>query len=205
MDHNSNDPSFATTLTKAIKTNIDTFIKRSLEGNIKEEEVQENLIQLYKELLIPSDLYEWCIERVKKISNQIQSVFLDLNDSDETNQVENLPPLFSKENVYHASLCSYVVSTYSGTDQEDILSTEGHKFESMSISLLSDHRIFVAEKDKIVFIAFKGECHIDKWLEYASPEEGTNIDFTNLTCLMCRFTVSTFKYIPINLFTGNTS
>ena len=109
--------------------------------------------------LIPMDINDWCYDKLDEIAKELdhnggidEPITLDDDNSATT---ESLPPLFSKDTVYHASLCALFVSQ----SQLD-LSMYGHSFDQISLSVSDQNKILIATQENIVYTSF--QCDFDE-------------------------------------------
>lgn len=76
-------------------------------------------------------------------------------------------PLFSKDTLYHASLCCQAVSTCTTLNFKKFLNEKGHTLKevSMSISKEDVDRYIIAKQGNTVYIAFQSKPIISSWSE----------------------------------------
>ena len=151
-----------------IKAHIESHICQKLEEGLLKERITKQLNDLTMNALIPMDINDWCYDRLDEITKE-----LDQNDSctDEPideDPVESEPPplLFSKDTVYHASLCSLFVSQPHLRD--DYL--HRHSFDEMSLSVSDQHKMFIARQGNIVYTSFNVDL-IRRGLDHCVAEE----------------------------------
>ena len=84
--------------------------------------------------------------------------------------------VFCDDAVYHATLCSYAVSTCDTKNFKDFFKDYHHSFDEASLSIPRDQevdRYLIARKAKTYFIAFKGELLLSDWQkQFTSFAEG---------------------------------
>lgn len=167
------DSSAAMTL---VKSRIKDYISNCLDEGMEATSIKKQLNELSCDALIPQDVSDWCYDKLDELSDQMKVTKASPPAvKKERDDVNEAPPLYSKESVYHASLCAYVVSsTQRSSKLSDLIPSEGHTFKEMSLSKHSDRqRMFIAMKDDgVVYIAFEGETKIEEWLRYSSIQEG---------------------------------
>ena len=156
-----------------VKSRIKEHIEKSLEEGVKPEIVRQHLIELNRDALIPEDITDWCYKKLDETQQMVEVTKSSPPTIPKADSpTADLPSLFSKSTVYHASLCAFVASTYSSGRHDDILNVEGHAFSEMSLSKSGKQKMFIAIRGDIFYIAFEGESCIEKWLEYSSVLEG---------------------------------
>ena len=144
----------------ALQDYITSFTKFSC---INVEHLKHHLRLLHTEGLI-SDLsvYKWAVQVAEE---RVSQVTFDPVSS-------RKKPLFSKDVLYHASLCSLAVNSENMFEENTWI--RGHNFKAVSISQSSKERYLVATQDEsIYYFAFQGNSDISSWLkEYESFSEG---------------------------------
>ena len=90
-----------------------------------------------------------------------------------------MEPLFCKDTVYHASICSQAISTCTAGDYQKFFKNKelvpGHAFKAVSFSRSRNEESFlIAQKDESMFyFAFKGRLSLSDWAkDYKSFNEG---------------------------------
>ena len=90
-----------------------------------------------------------------------------------------MEPLFCKDTVYHAIICSQAVSTCTAGDYQKFFKNKelvpGHAFKAVSFSRSRNEENFlIAQKDESMFyFAFKGRLSLSDWAkDYKSFNEG---------------------------------
>ena len=139
-----------------IKTRIATHTRKKMKEGLSKEVVTKQLNDLTMNALIPVEISDWCYERIDEVYNELNSSSSSSNMSEQCEDVDicELPPLFSKDAVYHASLCALV----SDSGSTDCLSECGHTFDEISLShsVTYKYRMFIAQQNDIVYISFAG-------------------------------------------------
>ena len=137
-----------------IKGRIKTHIQKKLEEGLSKEAIIKQLNDLTMNALIPMDINDWCYDKLDEIAKELnhnsctdEPITLD---DDNPATTEPLPPLFSKDTVYHASLCALFVSQ----SQLD-LSMYGHTFDQMSLSVSDQNKLLIANQGNIVYTSFQ--------------------------------------------------
>ena len=143
-----------------IKGRIKTHIQKKLEEGLSKETITKQLTDLTMNALIPMDINDWCYDKLDEIAKELnhnncidEPITLD---DDNPATTEPLPPLFSKDTVYHASLCALFVSQ----SQLD-LSMYGHSFDQISLSVSDQNKLLVANQGNIVYTSF--HCNSDEY------------------------------------------
>lgn len=155
-----------------VKAVIEDFIKKS---NASREEIRKVVTEIYTELVLSKEIYEWALERIALIPEI--SARSSPDSPEEKHEVEE--PLFCEDTVYHASLCCVVVSTKDSRNYKRCFANDfpNHQFEEVSLSVSRDSnrldRYLIAKKGKTYFIAFKGEPSFSQWPQlFKSFEQG---------------------------------
>ena len=142
-----------------IKGRIKTHIQKKLEEGLSKETILKQLNDLTMNALIPMDINDWCYDKLDEIAKELNhNSCIDepiTLDDDNIATTEPLPPLFSKDTVYHASLCALFVSQ----SQLD-LSMYGHSFDQISMSVSHQNKLLIANQGNIVYTSF--QCDNDE-------------------------------------------
>ena len=134
-----------------MKAHIKIHIQKHTEEGFPKENIKSQLDHLVMNGLIPSDIMDWCYEEMDTINEDCDQKKCTKIESEDVPEVPApLPPLVTKDTVYHASLCSYALSTNDSRD--DFLSYHKHSFNELSISV--DRDMLIAFQGNIVYIAF---------------------------------------------------
>ena len=166
--------------TPLIKSAIDTFLKRSLEMKVSMEEVKQDLSVLNTvHLLLTESELSWSMSRAEELAAAMSPPCAEVVSK--VLPVRDLKPLFSKEVVYHASLCCMVVNSPSG---REVLTSDHncHLLDEVSFSRPKEgqpvDRYLIARQGKTYYVAFKGELVLDNWRKnFRSFEEGKAHEF----------------------------
>ena len=162
----------------AIQQAIENAIKVNPERG--KESIRNQLwILCHKDFSVTSELREWAIQEVEEIFKRMsvdaaQPPIAPVPESDEN--VE--PPFFSKDTLYHASLCCQAVSTCTAAGFETFFNSKSHLLQEASMSLSQDKknvdRYIIAKRDDTIYIAFQSEPTLSSWMEssYASFSDG---------------------------------
>ena len=143
-----------------IKSHIKSHIRKKLEEGLSKETITKQLNDLTMNALIPMDINDWCYDKLDEIAKELNhSSCIDepiTLDDDNIATTEPLPPLFSKDTVYHASLCALFVSQ----SQLD-LSMYGHSFDQISLSVSCQNKLLIANQGNIVYTSFQWDYDED--------------------------------------------
>lgn len=159
---------------KLIKDVIDKFVVTSIQLGIAPEIVLDQLQTLHKdELLISEDLLREAKKLVTEEHSKHTPVTISTTDSSKSHT-----PLFCKNTVYHASICSHVVSTCEVGDYQKFFKNNelvpGHSFTAVSMSRSKQNTFLIAKMgESTYFFAFKSEMQLLQWgTRYKSFSEG---------------------------------
>lgn len=156
---------------------IDDFIRTSLQSGQSLEGVQKQLQALYKEeFLITEDIYRKAEELAIETHTQLSS-------EESTAAVVSVPtaktsePLFSKDTVYHAGICSLVVTTCDAGNYQSIFKKKdlvpGHSFRAVSVSRSKQDCYLVAKQgDSTYYFAFQSQPNLLEWQQFLSFDGG---------------------------------
>ena len=89
------------------------------------------------------------------------------------------PPLFSKDTLYHASMCCYIVNIYNDLNYKHHLNSTSHQFEEVSMSIRGMQKAYVERymiakhSNDTYFVAFRVDDALSVWTRmYASFSDG---------------------------------
>ena len=163
--------------TKVVQGVIDDFIATSLQSGQSLESVQGQLQILHKEeLLITEDVYEKAEELAIETHTQLSSA-----DSIAAVMpgpaVKTSEPLFSKDTVYHAGICSLAVTTCDAGNYQSFFKKKhlvpGHSFRAVSISRSNEDRYLLAKQDdSTYYFAFQSQPKLLEWQQFSSFNKG---------------------------------
>ena len=137
-------------------------------------EVQENLQQLHqKKFLITESVLHWATEAAVAVFSEAKELSQH-NAADVSFPLEVSEPLFSKDTVYHASLCCQAVSSCTAGDYQQFFKNKelvpGHLFDAISISRprhdsnsLREQYLIAKQGDSTYYIAFQSEADLREW------------------------------------------
>ena len=144
-----------------MKSRIENHIHKSLEDGTDCEVVRRQLNDLIMNALIPVDINSWCFEKLEEIQKSLEppSEVSPFEDTDEP--ACDLPPLFSKDTVFHASLCLSIVSSavehpnLSAADLKRQFDKHGHNFDEISLSVVDKNskKSLIAKQGNIYYVA----------------------------------------------------
>ena len=158
---------------------------KSQQSRKSPKDVQEFLHKLHqKKYLITKPVYEWAIEEVKKEFTEDNPLLLPSPDQSSTED-SSAEPLFSKDTVYHASICCQALASCTAGDYQrffkDREKVPGHSFEAVSISRPSPgqphERYLIAKQgESKYYIAFESQPDLSQWQKkYRSFIEGDQL------------------------------
>ena len=161
---------------KVIQGVVDKFITTSLQLGQSLESVKEQLQILHKdEFLIAEDTYkkgeELAIETHTQLSSESSAAVVSVPT------VKTCEPLFSKDTVYHAGICSLAVTTCDAGNYQSFFKKKdlvpGHSFQAVSISRSKEDRYLVARQDDATYyFAFQSQPNLLEWQQFMSFNEG---------------------------------
>ena len=149
-----------------MKSRIENHIHKSLEDGTDCGVVRQQLDDLIMNALIPVDINSWCFEKLEEIQKSLEppSEVSPCEDTDEP--ACDLPPLFCKDTVYHASLCLSIVSSavehpdLSAANLKRQLDKHGHNFDEISLSVVDKNskKSLIAKQGNIFYVALGIKC-----------------------------------------------
>ena len=165
-----------------IRKALSDFVKDTTRSKISSESIRKVLAGLYSsDLLVDNSVYEWASEEI----DSMEEVSVKPLEEQEPPTKEEIPPLFSKDIVYHACLCSLATSTCTVADYKDFFNKKfpEHSLEEASLSRSQDRedvdRYLIARQGKVFYVAFQSEPLLSDWMKkFISFEEGVYILIT---------------------------
>ena len=174
---------------------ISNFVVTSIQSGMYQEQVQAQLQRLHKqELLITEDVLKEAEKQVvEECAKRTPAIVVATHSADST---ALCTPLFCKDTIYHASICSHVVSTCDAGDYQKLFKNKdvvpGHSFRAVSLSRTKKITFLIAQTgESTYYFAFKGEPNLLQWTkQFKSFNEGRWSHFQyvlmlhNVTCIM---------------------
>lgn len=171
----------------ALKEAISHFISECVKLKQPLESVEEQLLRLHSEELIISEKLLETAQKMAADEYNVSNPSPDPGPSMATKSLvnttdEEVDPLFCKDTIYHACMCSHAVSIYSAGDYQTFFKNKnkdplGHSFKAVSFSRSKDNSFLIAQKGESTFyFAFKGRLSLSDWAkDYKSFNEGKSI------------------------------
>ena len=123
-----------------------------------------------------TDLREWAKKEVADIHKKKTTVHTTASSPRPAS--EDVPALFTKDTLYHASVCCQIVSTCTPANVKEALNSLNNSLDEVSMSFSHnrenvDHYLIAKQGNK-VYMAFQSEPTLSKWIgSYTSFEQGT--------------------------------
>ena len=160
---------------------ITEFLTKSQHLRIPPEDIREKLHELHQKVyLITKPVCEWALKKVEDLTEENFSL-LQSTDQSSTDDCP-IEPMFSKDTVYHASICCQALASCTAGDYQrffkDREKVPGHSFEAVSISRPSPgqqhERYLIAKQgESKYYIAFESQPDLSLWQKkYKSFNEG---------------------------------
>ena len=153
---------------------VSTCLTESQQSGIPAEDVKEKLCELrQKKYLITESVYQWSLKKVKEIFTQEED--FSINSAELTSPVDfqHSEPLFSKDTIYHASICCQALTCCTAGDYQkffkDTQKVPGHSFQAVSISRPTPggkqhERYLIAKQgESKYYIAFESQPVLSQW------------------------------------------
>ena len=166
---------------EVVQEALDEYISTSLHLTVPLQNVQAQLQKLYQEeSLISKDLCKQAQEMAVKVYAQSAEECREIVVSKDKSSCSS-EPLFCKDTVYHASICSLAVTSCTAGDYQkffkDREKVPGHTFKEISISRSKQDRYLIARQDESTYyFAFQSEPSLLEWpKQFRSFYEGTSL------------------------------
>ena len=170
--------------TTAQEAAIAEFISRSIETGHSLEAIVKQLQNFHsEELLISKEVFlksqQLAAEEHARSNTTDSAVLIDAPQSAAKGMI--VEPLFCKDTIYHASLCSQAVSTCNAGDYQKFFKDKelvpGHDFKAVSFSRSKNESFLIALKgESTYYFAFEGRLSLSDWAkDYKSFSEGVTL------------------------------
>ena len=168
-----------------IKAAVGTCVSQCLQSGVALEEVQERLQMMHSEAsLISGSVYKWAQQFANEIHSNRELEAPNINGADNVQPRSKCKkPLFCKDSVYHASICSLAVNVCTAGEYQQFFKKSplvpGHTFQAVSISRSKQDRYLIAKQgDSTYYFAFQSEPKFDRWpKQFTSFSEGKLYDY----------------------------
>ena len=153
---------------------VSACLTESQQSGIPAEDVKEKLCELcQKKYFITESVYQWSLKKVKEIFTQDDDLLLNSAELTSPADSQNTEPLFSKDTIYHASICCQALTCCTAGDYpkffKDTQRVPGHSLQAVSISRpTSDskqyERYLIAKQgESKYYIAFESQPVLSQW------------------------------------------
>ena len=165
---------------------VKDFITKANQCEMPLDAVKEQLQKLYsEEFVVPKAVFQKAHqlasdEYAKTTASHSESVLTDSPESAAT--VVDAEPLFRKDTIYHASICSEAVCSYNAGDYQKFFKNKalvpGHAFRAVSFSRSKTERFLIALKgESTYYFAFRGRPYLTDWTKgFKCFSEGNQCD-----------------------------
>ena len=149
-----------------IKAVVREYITESLQLGTTKEHIESYLQELHrKEFLLSEPLYEWALQLLAEL---FEKAAVDKSGYEAISPSETKEPLFCKDTVYHASICSRAINECDAGNYLKFFKTKekvpGHSFQEVSISRSKQDCYLIARQGESTFyFAFQSESDLSKW------------------------------------------
>lgn len=163
------------TLYKVIQDSIQYAIETAALKSVDVKSLREQMSNLcHKSFDVPTVLTDWAEQQVEKVCSKSVHKCEDPKPCHPLSSNEK--PLFTKDTLYHASLCCQAVSTCTVAVFKKFFNGKGHNLKEVSMSISQNRenvdRYIIAKQGNIVYIAFQSEPSLSEWKGHKSFTEG---------------------------------
>ena len=163
---------------------VSRCLTESQQSGTPAEDVKEKLCELrQKKYLITESVYQWCLKKIMKTFTPDEGLSLNSAQLSPPADSQSTEPLFSKDTIYHASICCQALTCCTAGDYQkffkDAQRVPGHSFQAVSISRPTPdgkqhERYLIAKQgESKYYIAFEGQPVLSQWpKKYHSFIEG---------------------------------
>ena len=152
--------------TDMIKAVVREYITESQQSGSTKEHIEGHLQELHRrDFLLSEAIYEWARQLVSEVFEMTK---MDESSNEPLSPSEAKEPLFCKDTVYHASICSRAINECDAGNYQKFFKPKekvpGHFFEEVSISRSKQDRYLIARQSESTFyFAFQSEPDLSKW------------------------------------------
>lgn len=167
-------------LFKVIQDAIQSTVETAVLKCIDVQSIRDQMHYLcHTSFDVPARLTDWAKEQVEQVYQKSGKKSEDPKPC--VPPTLNITPLFNKDTLYHASLCSQAVgNSIHRAQYKKFLDAKGHNLKEVSMSRSLDrNNVIIAKQDNIVYIAFESEPSLSGWSKYASFDEGIILSTIN--------------------------
>ena len=144
------------------------FISSSFKGGQTIQEITSQVQKFHtEELLISKDLFKLAQQMIQEEhSKHLSSHVVKTTDQPTMSSVAE--PLYSKDTLYHAMICSHAVCERTAGDYQQFFKdkefVQGHNFKAISMSRSKQYCFLIAQTDESTYyFAFKGQPLLSEW------------------------------------------
>ena len=150
---------------------IQKYIENKLRGGTEVERIRSDMESLFSvHHVVPQLLLRWSLEEVDVIYKKLMHESKVVKPSSEIGQQKSV--LFSKDTLYHASLCCEALSDSMPLDHLSFFRDKKphHNLTEVSFSQSRDDitPYLIARQKDVIYVAFKSTPEVLKWLEKTS-------------------------------------
>ena len=144
-----------------IKAVVREYVTESLQSGSTKEHIESHL-QCRSDVLLSEPICKWALRLVAETFEKtaVELICEPLSPSEPSG------PLFCKDTVYHASICSRAINECDPGDYLKFFKTKipGHSFQAVSISRSKQDRYLIAQQgESTYYFAFQSEPDLSKW------------------------------------------
>ena len=149
-----------------IKVVVREYITESQQSGSTKEHVEGHLQELHRrDFLLSEPMYEWARKLVTEV---FVEATVDESNCEPLSSSEAKEPLFCKDTVYHASICSRAINECDAGNYQKFFKTKekvpGHSLQEVSISRSRQDRYLIARRgESTYYFAFQSEPDLSKW------------------------------------------
>ena len=145
-----------------IKAVVREYVTESQQSGSTKEHIEGHL-QHRSDFLLSEPIYKWSEQLVDET---FEKTAVDELSSEPFSPSEPSGPLFCKDTVYHASICSRAINESDAGDYLKFLKTKvpGHSFQAVLISRYKqDYYLIAQQGESTYYFAFQSEPDLSKW------------------------------------------
>ena len=168
--NNAPDDKVTSSVITCIQNCIQQYIDNSLKCGLPLDQVKSEMKDLCdKEFAVPAPLCSWAMGQVQEMGQKMASQVKVSQSLALLKEIDQEPPLFCKDTIYHASLCCLAVTTCSSENVKDFFSRRNPQHNLTEVSFCQGNSSFktylIAMKESTIYVAFQSEPVLSRWME----------------------------------------
>ena len=166
---------------KNIEEIVLDFVITFVQSGQSLDDIKQQLIHLSKDqFLFPDEVLKQALSVVEEEKLKMTAFNMSKLVQASEPQPKESEPLFSKDIIYHANVCCYILAKGDAGNYQSLFKKlpngQGHSFRAVSMSRSKTERLLIAEQsDSLIYFAFESRPQLSDWKDYKSFDEGLHV------------------------------